>query len=115
MSTSSIATAFSNGRFDEALDFIAEDAIWTIVGESQLVGKAAIEVHCGQVAQYFKSVTTNFKTEHIIEDDHHVVVSGTAEFLRDEQRLSFISACDVYEFNKQGLIAKVTSYCIQEK
>lgn len=38
-----------------------------------------------------------------------------AEFLRDNKRVSFVSACDVYEFNDDNQIQKITSYCIQSK
>ena len=51
----------------------------------------------------------------VIAQDERVVVSGTAEFSRAGQRLSFISACDVYEFTSEGQLKSITSYCIPEK
>jgi len=44
-----------------------------------------------------------------------VVINGTAEFLRDNKRVSLVLACDVYEFNEKSEIQKITSYCIQSK
>ena len=44
-----------------------------------------------------------------------VVVNGTAEFLKDGKQISFISACDIYEFNEDKKIEKITSYCIEKK
>ena len=73
----------------------------------------AIIDNCEQVGNYFKSVTTDFKTWNIITDENKVVINGTAEFLRNNERVSFVSSCDVYEFNEKGHIQKITSYCIQ--
>ncbi|OYX27271.1 MAG: hypothetical protein B7Z06_04470 [Flavobacteriales bacterium 32-35-8] len=110
-----IAKAFSNGAFYKAYDHIAEDAIWEVVEENMFVGKKAIVENCNQVAAYFKSVTTNFKTHHVISEENKVVVNGTAEFIRDGKRVSFVSACDLYEFNDQNKIERITSYCIQSQ
>ena len=115
MTKPEIAIAFSNGEFDRANDFIADDAVWEIVEEDKFVGKNAIIENCNQVAQYFKSVTTDFKTINVISDENKVVINGTAEFLRGNKRVSFVSACDLYEFNGKNQIQKITSYCIQAK
>jgi len=40
---------------------------------------------------------------------------GTAEFIRDNQLVSTVSACDVYEFNSSRKIVKITSYCIKHQ
>ena len=110
-----IAKSFSNGEFVKTYDFIADNAVWTVVEENTFTGKKAIIDNCEQVGKYFKSVNTDFKTLNIITDENKVVISGTAEFLRDGQRLSFVSACDVYEFNGNNKIQNITSYCIPGK
>lgn len=115
MTKPEIAIAFSNGEFDKINDFIADDAIWEVVEEDKFTGKNAIVENCNQVGQYFKSVTTNFKSLNVISENNKVVVNGTAEFGRDGKRISFVSACDVYEFNDSDQIQKITSYCIQAK
>jgi len=86
-----------------------------VIEENKFEGKDAIIDQCNQVGAYFKSVTTDFKTLNVIQDKNNVVVNGTAEFIRNNQRVSFVSACDVYEFNDSGKIQKITSYCIQSK
>jgi hypothetical protein len=78
-------------------------------------GKQAIIDNCEQVSSYFKSVTTDFKTLNIIAEGNKVVINGTAEFLRNNQRVSFITACDVYEFDDNNQIQNITSYCIQKR
>jgi hypothetical protein len=115
MSKPEIAIAFSNGEFENATEFIADNAIWEVIGEDKFVGKNAIIENCNQVGQYFKSVTTNFKTLNVISEANKVVVNGTAEFIRDGKRISFVSACDLYEFNELNQISKITSYCIEAK
>lgn len=113
MTKQEIALAFSNGEFEKIAEFIAENAVWEVVEENTFVGKLAILENCNQVAAYFKSVTTDFKTLNVIAQDNKVVVNGTAEFSRNGQRVSFVSACDLYEFNENGQIQRITSYCIQ--
>lgn len=115
MTKTEIARAFSNGEFYKTDDFIANNAVWEVVEEDLFIGKNAIIENCNQVVQYFKSVTTDFKTLNIITEDNKVVVNGTAEFFRDGKQDSFVSACDIYEFNDKNQILKITSYCIQAK
>jgi ketosteroid isomerase-like protein len=114
MTKTEIAEAFSNGEFEKTNNFISETAVWTIVEEDTFIGKQAIIENCVQVSSYFRSVTTDFKTLNIIAEGNKVVINGTAEFLRDNKRISFVSACDVYEFDENNQIQNITSYCIQK-
>ena len=113
MTKEQIAKAFSNGEFEKTYESIAENAEWIVIEENHFKGKQAILQNCEQVGAYFKSVTTNFKTFNVISDQNKVAVNGTAEFIRDDQRVSFVSACDIYEFDNNNKIRKITSYCIQ--
>ena len=106
--------AFSKGEFEKISDFIAENAIWTVVEEETFTGKQSILDNCKNVADYFKSVTTKFETLNVIEENNKVVINGTAEFLKDNKRVSYVSASDLYEFSGDGQIQKITSYCIQQ-
>jgi ketosteroid isomerase-like protein len=115
MDKKEIAQAFSNGEFEKTYKYISDDAVWSVVEEEIFIGKQAIVNNCEQVGNYFKSVTTDFKVLNIIADKNKVVINGTAEFLRNKKRVSFISACDIYEFNDNEQIQKITSYCIQSK
>lgn len=109
----SIAEAFSMGEFEEVFDYLDENIIWTILGESEILGKHAVTNHCKQVKDYFNSVTTNFEIQDTISHYNKVIVMGRAEFTRDKQFVSTVSACDVYEFNSSRKIVKITSYCIK--
>jgi hypothetical protein len=110
-----IAASFSVGQFDKVYQHLSENIIWNVVGENSFVGKKSVIDNCEQVAAYFKSVTTNFTTENIIVDHNRVAIEGTAEFVTAGKRVSYVWACDVYEFNDKKEIEKITSYCIQEK
>ncbi len=110
-----IAKAFSNGEFKKIYKFISDNAEWTVIEEDRFVGKQAILDNCEQVSNYFKTVTTNFKTLHIISEGNKVVINGTAEFIGENKSVLFVSACDIYEFNKKNQLKNITSYCIQSK
>lgn len=115
MSNSEIATSFSNGDFSKVYDHLAEKVQWVVVGENTFTGKEAVVQQCEKVAAYFKTVTTNFTTHNIIADQDHVAIDGSAEFVKDGQRISFVESCDVYEFDDDKKLEKITSYCIQQK
>ncbi len=109
-----IAELFSNGKFEKVMDYLNDEIVWNVVGETVLKGKSAVKENCEQTAAYFKSVQTEFKTNDIIVSENKVIIIGTAEFKRDGERINFISACDVYEFNEECKIQKISSYCIAE-
>ncbi|HSI74629.1 MAG TPA: nuclear transport factor 2 family protein [Lunatimonas sp.] len=113
LSISELAQAFSLGEFEEVYPYLSVQIIWIVVGENEFEGKEAVIENCKQVRQYFDSVTTEFKTNLVITDGNKVVVTGTAKFFRNGKQVSFIPACDVYEFDDRQQIEKITSYCIQ--
>ncbi|WP_290796313.1 nuclear transport factor 2 family protein [Flavihumibacter sp. UBA7668] len=115
MTKTSIATFFSSGNFEETFPFLGENASWNVIEENQFDGKAAILKQCRDVAAYFKTVTTNFRVLQVIEGENKIAVSGTAEFLRNGKRISFIHGCDIYLFTDDGLLESITSYCIKSK
>jgi len=115
MTKKTIARAFSNGEFEKVFDFIADNAVWEVVEENTFHGKKAIIDNCKQVGAYFQSVTTRFDILNVISENNRVAVNGTAEFLREGKRVSLVMACDLYEFDDQQHIQKITSYCIQAK
>jgi len=54
LNISSIAEAFSIGEFEQAFDYLDENIIWTIIGESEILGKQAVISHCKQIKEYFQ-------------------------------------------------------------
>ncbi len=111
-----VATLFSGGKFEEAADDIAENIEWHIYEEKmQLNGKQEVLNFCKEVTKYFKSMTTNFENFGVVEGDAKVAIYGRAEFIRESERASVVYSCDIYEFNAEGKIAKIYSYCNSEK
>ncbi|HRE41299.1 MAG TPA: hypothetical protein PLG90_08180 [Ignavibacteria bacterium] len=109
-----IAELFSNGKFDEVLDNIAEKCVWEIFGEKIISGKSEILINCKNTSEYFKSVETIFTTHNIIENSNAVSINGKAVFKKDGNITAIVNSCDVYEFNKNDEIEKIYSYCIYE-
>lgn len=110
-----IATLFSTGKFEPILNYLGDAIVWNTIGDHSFIGKKAVTEHCERTAAYFKSVQTVFTTNDILIDDLKVVVTGTAEFRKNDQLLHFISACDIYEFDSNNKLIKIDSYCIPEK
>lgn len=109
---SQLATDFSNGRFASCYPVLHEDISWEIVGEKTIRGKEAVMENCRRTADYFRSVTTEFSTDTVLEQDGQVVVNGTAAFYREGKKLSVISASDWYHFNEKGELVAIRSWCI---
>ncbi|WLR41706.1 hypothetical protein LC087_12630 [Bacillus carboniphilus] len=108
-----IAESFSRGNFEPTFPFLSKMIEWNIVGEKTLVGREAVIEKCKQTSNYFKTITTNFTTLNIISEKNCVAVNGTAEFIRNGEQLSFVSACDVYIFNEKNELQRIDSYCIK--
>ncbi len=115
MTKKQIAEAFSNGKFELTFPYLAENADWSVIGEKQFTGKQEIIKNCEQTAAYFQSVTTDFRTLNVIEQNNLVAINGTAAFIKDNQQVAFVSACDLYEFDDKNQLQKITSYCIEDK
>lgn len=115
MTKSEIAQAFSEGDFEKCFVYLIDITIWNTPGEQFLTGKVEIESFCKNVKAYFDSVTTNFQQINLIENTNCVAINGTAEFMRDGKRVSFVSSCDVYVFDTDNNMKSITSYCITDR
>lgn len=115
MTKREIAQLFSMGDFEQCFDYLTAETVWNTPGQQLLRGRAEIEPFCRYIRAYFDSMTTNFQHINLIEDERCVAINGTAEFIRDGKRVSFVSSCDVYEFDAENQIVRITSYCITER
>lgn len=115
MRNKQIAEAFSNGKFEITYPYLSSDIEWTIIGENEFTGRQAVIDNCEKTSEYFKTVNTDFRILNVIASENLVAINGTAEFSLNNERILFISACDVYEFNDKSEIVKITSYCIPDK
>lgn len=112
MQQKEIARLFSEGHFDQVSQFLADTVTWHIYEEKQvLTGKKAVLEFARQIAQYFKSVTTDFETCGCIAEGNTVAVYGKARFSRNEKIINSVNSCDIYEFAPAGSILNIHSYC----
>lgn len=115
MSIEQIALHFSTGQFEKVYACFSENITWNIIGENYLAGKKAVMENCEQVAAYFKTVQTDFKTTGIISKKNRVAIEGSAEFIKDGKTVAFVWACDTYEFTEDNKLQIINSYCIPKK
>lgn len=79
--------------------------------KKKLIGRNDVIEQCIQIQHYFNSVQHDFKIEQIYPCDQSIIIRGQACF-SSETEVKIISACDIYEFNNDQTIMKITSYCI---
>ena len=60
-----------------------------------------------QGARYFTSDETIFKVDQIISSKDKVIISGSAEIIKNNELLHTISARDLYHFNSEQKIKKI--------
>ena len=111
-----IAKALAGGEHGKVADNLAENIEWNIYEEAYFFkGKQAVLEFAEKVGEYFRSITTKFELSGIIEDEHKIAIYGTAEFIRDGKTVNIIKSCDVYEFDADGKVSRVNSYCNSKK
>lgn len=112
MTQKQIARYFSIGQFNTVSDYLAGNIVWHIYEEKlYLQGKDAVVKFSSNIAQYFQSVTTQFETTAIIEEENKVAVYGQAVFSRGGKMVNTVNSCDIYSFDETGKIAIIHSYC----
>ncbi len=106
------AKQFSGGNFDTVIDRLAERIEWNMYEEGLTIkGRKEVIIFCKRVSDYFKTLTTNFTTFGVLEEGNKVSIYGRAEFIRDSVVVNTIQSCDVYEFDNDGMILVIHSYC----
>ncbi len=116
MTNREIAEFLSTGEYEKVTDKIADNIEWNMYEESDSIkGKQAFIEFAENVAAYFRSVTTKFEMDGVIEDENKIAIYGRAEFIRDGKTVNKVNSCDVYEFDADGRVSKVHSYCNSNK
>lgn len=107
-----IARLFSGGKFEEVADRLSEDVEFHIYEDHRhLIGKTDVLEFCKGIAAYFASIETDFRESGSLVAEGKAVIYGYAEFKRDGELLNAVNSCDVYEFDADGKISRIHSYC----
>lgn len=115
MTKREIAESLSGAEFEKVKDKLSENIEWNIYEESMFIkGRQSVIEFSDKIREYFKSITTNFETTGIIEDENKIAIYGKAEFIKEGAIVNSINSCDVYEFDEDENVLKVHSYCNSE-
>ena len=111
MNTDQLARAFSGHHFEETFDAIAEDAVWTLVGQARLEGRDAIVAACRATTQENADVETTWLRFASTGQGAVVAVDAVGRYSGPDG-VSVVSSCDLYEFT-DGTITAITSYAVE--
>ncbi|MGV0794574.1 nuclear transport factor 2 family protein [Mycolicibacterium sp. XJ1819] len=106
-----VGRAFSEHRFDEALDHLADDVRWTIVGYMVLEGAAAVRHTCRETLASLADTTTVYDRCVVAAGADAVAVDTIARY-RGPGGTTAVANCDIYEFDGDKIVA-ITSYAVE--
>ena len=107
-----IARAFSSHRFDQALTHLADDVVWTRVGDKPLIGRKAVRKACERTATELNGVTTEFQRFRTVVGEDSVVVESLGRYTGPGGDVSIVASCDVYDFDAER-ITEIVSYTVE--
>ena len=107
-----IARAFSSHRFDQALTHLADDVVWTRVGDKPLIGRKAVKKACERTATELNGVTTEFQRFRTVVGEDSVVVESLGRYTGPGGDVSIVASCDVYDFDDER-ITEIVSYTVE--
>ncbi|MGE2733208.1 nuclear transport factor 2 family protein [Mycolicibacterium vaccae] len=106
-----VALAFSEHRFDEALDHLAPDVRWTVVGGMVLEGADAVRRTCAETLESLEGTGVEFDRLVTAAGADVVAVDTLVRYVRPEG-VTAVASCAIYEFAGEK-ISKITSYAVE--
>ena len=106
-----VGRAFSEHRFDEALDHLAKDVTWTIVGGMVLEGAEAVRQTCRGTLESLKGTSVEFDRCVTAAGADVVAVDTVARYVRPDG-VTAVASCAIYEFDGEQVTA-ITSYAVE--
>jgi ketosteroid isomerase-like protein len=106
-----VGRAFSEHRFDEALDHLATNVRWTIVGYMVLEGADAVRRTCRETLESLADTTTTYDRCVVAAGSNAAAVDTVARY-SGPNGTTAVASCDIYEFAGEK-IAAITSYAVE--
>jgi len=107
-----IAEAFSSHRFAETYPYLSDSIKWNNIGGEELTGRDVIIDQCEQSAKYLATISPTFTKFKVTHAQAYIVVESIAKYKDNEDQLSTVASCDIYQF-ADGQLIEVTSYNIE--
>jgi ketosteroid isomerase-like protein len=112
MTFADIAIAFSQHRFHQTYDLLADHVRWITVGEKVTEGRDAVVAACTASAAELTDVRTDFDRFVVVAGTDAVAVDAIGRYTDADGTVSIVSSCDVYEFD-DGMITTITTYAVE--
>ncbi|ADT98780.1 Limonene-1,2-epoxide hydrolase catalytic domain protein [Mycolicibacterium gilvum] len=106
-----VARAFSEHRFEDALDHLARDVTWTIVGGMVLEGADAVRATCRDTTASLEGTTVEFDRCVVADGGDVIAVDTVVRYVRPDG-VTAVASCAIYEFDGEQ-IATITSYAVE--
>ena len=106
-----VGRAFSEHRFDDALEHLATDVKWTIVGYMVLEGSDAVRLTCRDTLESLEGTSIEFDRCVTAAGDDVVAVDTVVRYVRPDG-VTAVASCAVYEFDGEK-ISTITSYAVE--
>lgn len=106
-----VGRAFSEHRFDEALDHLASDVKWTIVGGMVLEGADAVRQTCRDTLASLEGTSREFDRCVTAAGTDVVAVDTVVRYIRPDG-VTAVASCAIYEFDGEKIRA-ITSYAVE--
>ena len=114
MSTQQIAEAFSSHRFTEVYDHLHDAVTWVLPGQDAIVGRDAVVAACEAALIGFAELTsTSFDRFISVGGADVAAVDAIGRYEQADGAVSVVSSADVYEFDEQGRLVRITSYAVE--
>ncbi len=107
-----VARAISSHHFEAAIPRLADDIVWTLVGEQPLIGKDAVVTLLEATEAELKGTQTDFERFRSVASGDTVVVDSIAHYVDSTGDRSEVASCDIYDF-VEGQITEIRSYNIE--
>ena len=107
-----IAEEFCRHRFAVTYPYLADEIKWNMVGSEELIGRDVVIARCEESATFLETVSSTFTTFKVTRAETFVVVESAAQFQDQENQISSVASCDVFQFS-DGRLVEITSYVIE--